>query len=257
MILTVDVGYSNIVAVLYSDKGERIWDTRHQTMKKPQKGEYLEFFTNHLRRSSASIQGVMFSCVVPHIEEEIKRAVESVFFIKVVFLDTFTLDDFDVRLDNPRELCADLLATSYAAREIYPQPVIVADLGSASKLTAVEGNIFHGGVIMQGVVNMARTLHLTIPHLPEIPLIRPKIVISDDTIGSIQSGIIYGSFASVVELARMMEKQIGKPCQRVITGGYAKLFGRDMLEEAGFEYNEFLLSDGLYYVMKTLNEKES
>ncbi len=257
MILTVDVGNSNIVAVLYSEEGERIWDTRHQTMKKPQKGEYREFFSNHRRRAEEEITGVIVSCVVPHIQDVIKRAAEYIFPNRVLFLDTFTLDDFEIRLDNPRELGSDLLATSYAAREYYRQPVIVADLGSASKLTAVEEHIFHGGVIMQGIGNMARTLHMTIPHLPEIPLVRPEKVISDDTIGSIQSGIIYGAFGSVVELARMMEKQIGKPCKRVLTGGYAKLFSKEMIEEAGFEYNEFLLSDGLFYVMKMWNEKES
>ncbi|MDI9472071.1 MAG: type III pantothenate kinase [Bacillota bacterium] len=257
MILTVDVGNSNIVAVLYGKNRQRIWNTRHQTIKKPQKGEYREFFANHKRRSEAEISGVMISCVVPHIFDIVKRAAEYVFSdIPVAFLDTLTLDDFDVRLDNPREVGADLLATSYGARE-YPQPVIVADLGSASKLTAVEGNIFYGGIIMLGIGNMASALHLSIPHLPKIPLVRPEKVITDDTIGSIQSGIIYGAFGSVVQLANMMEKQVGSPCKRILTGGYAKLFSAEMIEEAGFEYNEFLLSDGLYFVMKQLIKKNT
>lgn len=255
MILTVDVGNSNIVCVLYSREGERLWDTRHQTMKNPQEGEYREFFANHKYRSEREIQGVIVSCVVPHVFEEIRQAVTEVYEDRVVFLDTYTLDDFEIRLDNPRELGADLLATSYAAREFYPQPVIVADLGSASKLTAVQGDVFLGGLIMQGIGNMARTLHMTIPHLPEIPLVRPQKVIGNDTIECIQSGIINGAFASVAELARQMEEEIGRPCKKLLTGGYAKLYPL-FSDHSDFEYNEFLLSDGLFFVMKELSQRK-
>lgn len=249
-ILTLDIGNSDIVSVLYSAKGDRLADQRKPTLKEESYLKYTTFFEelNKAFDIAEPPAAVITSCVVPYIREMVMEVLAKVYPDSRNYrVAPGMVPDLIVEMADPRELGADLAATAVGAYQKYKDIVIIADLGSASKLTVIDETYhFIGGIIMPGIAFQARSLHQMIPHLPDIELKKPATVMGHDTISCIQSGIINGALQSVLGLAREVEKEAGRTCHKVITGGLAKLYSTDDLED--FEYDEFLLSDGLYHI---------
>lgn len=257
MILTLDVGNSNIVSILYNLEGEKLYHDRQETIKLPDYHDYCDFFRGLLKAMGGQrITAVSISCVVPPITQVISQVVSDL--LPKVALYVVSVDkvpNLTIRLDDPRELGADLIATTYGAYAKYKQPTIICDLGSATKITLVsEGELFHGGVIMPGMSFMAKSLHRMIPHLPDIELKRPEKILGRNTVECIQSGIIRGSLASVMEIARELEEEIGEKCTWIMTGGLSNIFSEE--EIGDYKMDPDLLSDGIFYLTKEWMDDE-
>lgn len=256
-ILTLDIGNSDIVSVLYGIDGTRLLDDRRPTIKEENSRKYRTFF--HDLNEAFRLEdptAVILSCVVPYIRETVARVMAEAYPKSRIYqVRPGIVPEMRVLLEEPLELGADIIATNAGAWHKYKDWTIVADLGSATKLGLLDDQFnFHGGIIIPGIAFQARSLHQMIPHLPEIELQKPERIVGYNTITSIQSGIINGSLAAVVELGRRIEAEVGRPCRKVITGGLAKLFSAEDLMD--FEYDEFLLSDGLYQIANSLLKKE-
>ncbi len=243
MIYTIDIGNSNIVGVVFDSKGNIVYDSRIETIKTKDKKGYTDIFESEKNSFEEEPEAVVLSCVVPTVKELVLEVLKEVFDSEIIDLSVKLLSDIEIKLDNPLELGADLLATTYGAIAEYNKPCIVADLGSATKITVIdENNVFLGGVIMQGIGFTASSIHDMIPHLPNIEIERPEKIIGHNTIECIQSGVINGAIAAVCEITRRIEVEVGKKCKKVITGGYSKLFD----DTCDLVYDEFLLSKGLF-----------
>ncbi len=250
-ILTLDIGNSDIVSVLYAQDGTRLGDDRQATIKEENFKKYRSFFQKIIQQLRVvTPEAVILSCVVPYVRETVFRVMEETWpETRLINVAPGILPEMKVLLEEPRELGADIIATNAGAYHKYKDWTIVADLGSATKLGVIDGDFnFYGGIIIPGIAYQAKSLHQMIPHLPDIELKKPDCIVGNNTIASIQSGIINGSLAAVVELGRRIEAEMEHPCRKIITGGLAKLFQPEDL--AGFEYDEFLLSDGLYQIAR-------
>ena len=244
MLLTIDVGNSNTVFMIYHGD-DRLGETRVITKKE----DSLIYYCDVMKSLDYPITDVIVSCVVPFIASDIELACKHVFNITPKIVSGKNIIGFEIRLDNPLEIGADFIATSVGALEKYDAPVIVADIGSASKLTYTSLNyVFEGGLILPGLGTSLKALTEYIPHLPEVSLLVPEQVVGTSTIGAIQSGVMYGIIAQIEGLAKRIESEKGQKCVKILTGGYACLI-KDYLPE--FIYDETLLSDGL----KTIVEK--
>lgn len=251
MILTIDLGNSNIVSVLYDRDGNRLLDDRQMTIKEESYFKYREYLKDLLEDfGNPEIAAVTTSCVVPYLRACLREVIKDTLpHAKHFQVQRDMVPNMDIHLTEPRELGADLIATAYGALSKYQQPTIIADLGSATKLTIVDQpETFLGGVIMPGISFQAKSLHQMIPHLPRMEVAKPDKIIGHDTMECIQSGIVNGTLAAIIQLAEQIEVEIGKECSWVITGGLAKLFRPEDLGR--YEYDEFLLSDGLGYLSR-------
>lgn len=257
MILTIDLGNSNIVSVLYDHEGKRIKDDRQMTIKEESYSKYREFLKDLLEDfGSPELEAVTTSCVVPYLRACLRSVVKDLLpEAKHYQVQRDMVPELEVHLKEPRELGSDLIATCYGALGKFDQPTIIADLGSATKLTIVkQPEVFLGGVIMPGISFQAKSLHQMIPHLPRMEVAKPEKIIGHDTMECIQSGIVNGTLAAIIQLAEEIEIEIDSQCSWVITGGLAKLFNEKDLGR--YHYDEFLLSDGLYYLSRRwLDEK--
>lgn len=256
-ILTLDIGNTDIVTVLYTDDGLRLRDDRRMTIKEESYQRYQSFFQTIIKEFNVeSPSAVILSCVVPQIRETVFAIMEETWpNTKLLSVVPGILPEMNVMLEEPRELGADIVATNTGAYYKYKDWTIVADLGSATKLSVIDGDFnFYGGIIVPGIAFQAKSLHQMIPHLPHIELKKPEHIVGQNTIASIQSGIINGSLAAIVELARQIEQEMGHPCRKIMTGGLAKLYTPEDLGD--FEYDEFLLSDGLYQIAKARIQDE-
>lgn len=250
-ILTLDIGNSDMVAVLYDLDGNHLADDRRPTIKEENFKKYRSYFHElNTRFSGDTPKAIILSCVVPYVRETVLDIMAEIYAAsRRINVAPGIVPEMNVMLEEPRELGADIIATNVGAYHKYHDWAIVADLGSATKLSVIDGAFnFHGGIIIPGIAFQARSLHQMIPHLPDIELKKPERIIGNDTISSIQSGIINGSLSAVIELARRIDREIGHTCKKVITGGLVKLFPPEDLVD--LEYDEFLLSDGLYQIAR-------
>lgn len=248
MVITIDVGNSNVVVVVYDNQGEIVYQLRDETVKN---GSF-EMFKQYLKRVQVALpsacQAVVLASVVPSITKHMKAAVVEVFDMPPLCVNVQNVPELKIHLDNPSELGADFIASAYGAIAKKMVPAIIADMGSATKLSVVgEDYQFLGGVIIPGIGISSAALVQFIPHLPAIELQLPQNIIGHDTISSMQSGLLYGVIGSIEGIARRIELQLKQPHYKILTGGYANIVHA---QTEGFVFEPNLVNDGLYYLYK-------
>ncbi|MFI5303909.1 MAG: type III pantothenate kinase [Nitrospiria bacterium] len=226
MLLTVDIGNSNIVLGVFQKKrlmGEwRISSQPHKTVD-----EYaiiMEDLFLLKKILPGEIGGVILSSVVPPLTPIFKEIANKYFLSKPMVVTHQLNLGLTFQYENPGEIGADRIVNAVAGYQIYGGPLIIVDFGTATTFCSIsKKGGYRGGVIAPGLNISAEALFQRAAKLPRIELIRPEKVIGKDTITSMRSGIIYG-YAGLVEkvIERIKEETAEKP--RVIaTGGLAGL----------------------------------
>lgn len=253
MLLTIDIGNTNVVAVVYDENRTRLYTQRFATVKHDADVFYRTLIQKDFLPllSEIEISSYCLSCVVPSITASVIEALESTLKIKGINLSTQTVPDFIIHLDKPSDLGADFIATSFGAMAKYRLPIVLADLGSATKISVLNSRgEFEGGIISPGVGISIDALNRFIPQLPEIKMEIPARVIGRDTITSMQSGWLHGTIAMVEGLADKIENELGQKATRVLTGGYSIPLHEGFPE---FNFDEYLLNEGLFEIDRKYN----
>lgn len=225
MILTLDIGNSTMKIIAYTHQDDVIFERSSKTYKEPDELFYQEFFQDLKRLYNYQPDLIIVSSVVPKITKTIIHQLEATYQVKVFNVDTKLTHHLKIKLTDPKELGADFISSAYAAMERYKQPTIIVDMGSASKISVVdEQETFLGGIIQPGVGLMANCLHQEIPHLPNIDLALPQQIIGYDTISSIESGIVMGSWYAMAGLSERIARDIGRDSVKLLTGGYSNIY---------------------------------
>lgn len=197
------------------------------------------------------VEGAIISSVVPTITPLLKDAIKSVFKCDVKILGKNLKTGIPIKIDNPKELGSDFICTAIGALTKYDYPLVIADLGTATKMSVIDKNgAIIGVIITSGMQVSLNSLVKSTSQLYEVDLIAPSKIIGKNSKDSIQSGIIYGQAYMISEFARRMENELGYKLNRVLTGGYSKIV-RDQIE--CFAYEENLSLIGLNKIYK-INE---
>lgn len=248
MILTIDIGNSNMVCVLYDKDGHRVYDVRLDTIKQDHKDEYPKVVKQILEplKKSYKIDDFMMSCVVPSVTDYALKAFQDELNCKGHNLNMEMVPELVVHLDQPLELGADLIATTYGALKHFKQPTIVIDMGSATKITAINAKgEFKSGLLLPGLKVAQNAMNAFIPHLPSIPLEFPKQLLGRDTVSCMQAGLMYSTIDSIIGICTRIEKEFNQDCVKVLTGGLSNVV-KNSLNDYVFE--PFLLNDGLFEI---------
>ena len=131
-----------------------------------------------------------------------------------------------IKMDDPRTVGSDLIATAAGAADEYGAPVIIIDIGTATTITMVDDSkAYIGGVIMPGAQVSVDSLASRTAQLPRISIEAPERIIGKNTIGSMQSGIIYGNASCIDGMIDRFVEEIGikEPITVVATGGLSKI----------------------------------
>ena len=251
MLLTIDVGNTNIVFGLYENQNLidywRINSDQHKTAD-----EYGLLFCEAIKSANAvikDIDAVIIASVVPLLSTTIRKMVERYFKVIPVFVDEKTQTGIRICYKNPKEVGADRIVNAVAAYTIYGGPVIIIDFGTATTFCAVsKDSEYLGGVIVPGIMISLDALSRRAAKLPKISLEEPKTVIGTDTVSSIQSGIIYGYAGLVDELVERMKKEITGEPYVIATGGLAELIASH--SRSIKEINPMLTLEGLRLVFE-------
>ena len=165
--------------------------------------------------------------VVPILTEPTMRGLRSAFGVEPLLVEC-TLDvGMRVVYDDARTLGVDRFVNALAAHERAKGPVIIVDLGTATKFDCVAADgTFLGGAIAPGMRIAAEALAARAAKLAGVPLTRPKKVVGRTTETSMQAGIVIGWAAMVDGMVERMRKELGSATV-IATGGLAPLVEKD------------------------------
>lgn len=253
MVLTVDIGNTLIKLGFFEDDLlKNIY--RIKTDAKLSSDEFANKINDLIKNNKDNIEleGAIISSVVPLLTDIIEEAIYKLFKIKPLILNNKIKTKLRLKIDHPQELGGDLLAGAIGALIKFETPLVVADLGTATKMYIIDkDNNYIGGMISAGMRVSLEALVNQTSLLLKTPLEKPNFIISKNTKDSIQSGIVYGQSFMIEEFANRMEEELGYRLNRILTGGFSKII-KDTLPN--FTYEENLTLIGLNHIYK-INRK--
>lgn len=226
MILAIDIGNTQIVVGGYR-KEKLAFSVRMSTNTARTAEEYAAILGGVLalhRVELEAVKGAIVSSVVPPLSGALCGAVSLLCpGVEPLLVGAGMKTGLNIRIDNPRELGADMLATAVGAMAKYPLPAIVIDLGTATKITVVdETKSFLGGCIMAGVAISLNALSSSAALLPHISLdSEVRHVIGANTIDCIKSGTILGAASMLEGMIQRYQEALGGTATVIACGGLA------------------------------------
>ncbi len=222
MIFVVDMGNSEIVCGLF-ENGELITRFRTTTARHRSVDEY-RFTIKELLFSKKIdpklIKDTIVSSVVPQVTNTLVEALRLISKKKPIVLAPGVKSGVAIKTGNPLEVGSDLIATSAGANARYGYPSITLDLGTATKVCAIDDKgAFVGCVITPGVRVSADALVKLASQLPEIALIAPDHVIGTNTPDSMNAGMVYGHASMLDGFIARFRKEMKCDCKVIATGG--------------------------------------
>ncbi len=254
MLLTIDIGNTNITLGTY-DSGILSFTARLSTDHGKTADQYAVEINSILSlygQSAEDIEDCIISSVVPAATVSISGAVSRLCHIVPLILGPGVKTGLNIKIDNPAQLGADLVAGAVGALEEYTLPCVIIDMGTASTVSVLDKNgAFLGGVIAAGVRLTLKALAANTAQLPSIPIEAPPSVIGSNTVECMQSGLVYGTAAMLDGLLEKIEEELGETPTFVATGGLS----REIIAHCrkNIIYNENLLLDGLRAIYEKNN----
>ena len=247
MLLVIDVGNMNITIGLY--EGKEIKCHVRMTTKIPRTSdEYGIMLTELLDRqgfSVSDVNGVIIASVVPNVMHSLTSSIVKYFNTEPLIVGPGTKTGIRIDTTNPREIGPDRIVDAVAAYEIYGGPILVLDFGTATTydLVTEEGH-FVAGITAPGIRISAKALWEGTAKLPEIEIVKPLSILAQDTITSMQAGLMFGQIGQTEYIIRQVKKEAGlKDMKVVATGGLGRIISdeTDLIDE----YNADLTLEGL------------
>jgi type III pantothenate kinase len=220
MKLLVDVGNSNINLALYNEEENCTNKWRIKTDTNKTADEYSIILNSLLE--DYTIEAVVIASVVPVITHLLEAYSKKYLKLTPLVLSQGIKTGLDIKLNNPKEIGADLVAAAVGSMIHYPQPTIIIDMGTATTISFIDHNTFFGGAVFPGLETSLFGLVSKTALLPQIDIKAPKKVIEKETVACMQSGIVYGTASMLDGMIERIEDECGKPCHVVATGGLSK-----------------------------------
>jgi type III pantothenate kinase len=225
MILTLDVGNSNICIGTYRD-GEAVFTARIRTDALKTETEYAVLLDEILaihHVKPEELEGAALSCVVPSLTPILRDAIRSLADVSVLTVGPGVKTGINIRVDEPTSCGADLVCTAVGAVEKYPLPAIIVDLGTATKITIVDKNRnYIGGMIAPGVEVSLGALSASAALLPNISIARSIKAIGTNTVDAMAAGSILGTASMIDGMIDRYLEAFGEVETIVACGGLAK-----------------------------------
>lgn len=225
MIITIDIGNTNIVLGGFDDEKLR-FISRISTNVKKTDAEYatkLKSILSLYGVEESEVSGAAISSVVPILTQTMANAIKIVFNVKAVIVGPGIKTGINLLADNPAQVGADLICACVAAAKLYTPPVLIIDMGTATKFMLVdESKSFTGVSIMPGVEISLKALTGGAAQLPQISLVPPKKLLGTNTIDCMRSGIIYGNAAMLDGMIDRIGDEVKSELTIVATGGLSR-----------------------------------
>ena len=225
MILTVDIGNTNIVLGGVQDN-EIVFEARLKTEATKTSDQYcvdLKILLDVYNIDPGCIEGAIIGSVVPQVLNSFQTAIKKLTGKTSLVVGPGLKTGLNIRIENPSQTGADLVAADVAALREHKPPLIVIDMGTATTMSVLDQTGAHiGGCIIPGVKISMDALTERTALLPGLQLDQPKAAIGRNTIDAMRSGIMMGTACMIDGMVDRMEQELGCKATVIATGGIAK-----------------------------------
>ena len=246
MILTVDIGNSNINFGVFSDE-EIKFVARIATDALKTEFEYAAAISSALSLyeiDKSEVEGAIISSVVPPLNTVMKDAIRLLYGVHSLLVGPGVKTGINIHCDNPSSVGADIICACVAAHYLYGSPSLIVDMGTATKMMVMnDTGAFIGVSIIPGVMVSLDALARRTAQLPMVSLEAPKNVIGKNTSDCMRSGIVFGSASMVDGMIDRICEEVGSPLPVYATGGLASIVVPNCKHK--ITYDEFLVLKGL------------
>ena len=225
MILTIEIGNSTIT--LGGVEGDEIrFECRINTDRVKTSDPYcidLKTLFEIYGVALASIEGVIISSVVPQVMNSVRTAIRKLLNLEPLIVGPGLKTGLDIRLDNPANMGAGLVAADVAALAEYKPPLIIIDMGTATTMSVLDpGGAHLGGCLCPGVKISLDALTSRTSLLPGIQLDSPKQAVGRNTADAMRSGIMFGNAAMLDGMIDRFSEETGWDFTVLATGRLAE-----------------------------------
>lgn len=247
MILVIDVGNTNLTIGVY-DKEELKATFRMMTKTPRTSDEYgvmLNTLLNAKGINTEQMEGCIVASVVPDVMHSLTGGIVRYVGVKPLIVGPGVKTGIKIITENPRAIGADRIVDAVAAYEKYGGPILVIDFGTATTydLVTEEGH-FAAGITAPGIRISSEALWSQAAKLPKIEIEKPKSILAQETITSMQAGLVYGQIGQTEYIIRKVKEESGLAQLKVVaTGGLGRLISEET--EAIDIYDSVLTLDGL------------
>jgi len=247
MLLVIDVGNTNMTLGVYD--GEELKATFRMMTKTPRTSdEYGIMFTQLLRSKGMDIkqlEGSIVASVVPDVMHSLIGGLVRYTGTKPVNVGPGVKTGIRIITEDPRAIGADRIVDAVAAYDKYGGPVLVLDFGTATTYDLItEAGEFAAGITAPGIRISSEALWTKAAKLPNIEIRKPKSILAQETISSMQAGLVYGQIGQTEYIIRKVKEESGLKMLKVVaTGGLGRLIANET--ESIDIYDSFLTLDGL------------
>ncbi len=227
MLLVIDVGNTNTVMGVF-DESRLVLSWRIRTERNTTEDEFNVLVAALFGRgqiSFADIRRTVISCVVPPMVTHLDAFCRKYLGHSPFWINAKSYPGMPILMNNPDEVGADRIVNAVGAYQRYKTCLIVIDFGTATTFDAISAKgEYLGGAISPGIGIASEALFTHASKLPRVELFKPPArVIGKDTIGGIQSGIIFGYAGLVDGIVGRMSAELGDHPKVIATGGLAPL----------------------------------
>ncbi len=213
MLLTIDIGNTNITFGVYDDQQILRYHWRIKTDHDRMPDEYGIIILGLMRHDGLDfkqIHGVAMASVVPPLTHIFEEMVERFVKQKPLVIGAGIKTGVHIRYDSPRDVGADRIVDAAAAYKLYGGPACIVDFGTATTFDAISvTGEYLGGAIAPGIGIAADALFSRTSKLPRVDLVRPPRAIGSNTIHAMQSGLLFGYVGLVEGMVTRFRAELG------------------------------------------------
>ena len=227
MLLTIDVGNTNITLGVFEN--ETLKGTFRMTTKRSRTSDEYGFnicgILEHRNIMPQDIKDVIIASVVPDIMHSLTSGIIKYLNIKPIIVSAGIKTGIRIVTENPKEIGPDRIVDAVAGYEQYGGPIIVVDFGTATTYDLiVEKGTFEAGITAPGIETAGRSLWGGAAMLPAIEIRKPKSILAQETISSMQAGLVYGAIGQTEYIVQKIKEECGYDNIKVVaTGGLGKI----------------------------------
>src|SRR5437868_6138205 len=251
MLLAIDVGNTNVTIGVFD--GDRLAHSWRLAALRERTADELGIFLVKLFEQAhldiALVHGIAVASVVPPLTRPMEEMCERYFSRSALVIDA-TNAGMPVHYTPAGDVGADRIVNAVAAWEKYGRaagaPLIVVDFGTGTTFDVISSKgEYLGGVICPGINISAEALFTRAARLPRVDVRKPPVVIGQNTVNAMQSGLFFGYVEMVDGLVRRIRGELPGGAAAVVlaTGGLAEVISGESTTIAHVDGN--LTLDGL------------